>query len=163
MRNRLIACIVALLIPSAWAQPQGNADWDNLKQIQRGQRIKVVEMNLKATTGKFVSFSDTKIVLEVDKTTVTIPREAVYRVNEDHQRGRNAFIASLGGAGFGAVIGAAASRDVHTSGDKAAVVVITAGAWAGILAGISALVTRNPTVYRAENVPAATTPTANVK
>ncbi len=160
MRQALIlrlSAIALFFLPAAWGQ-NTSANWGNLKQLERGHRVQVVETNLKSTRGKFVSYSDSELVLEVDKGQVTIPREKVFRVSEDHRRGRNALIAGLVGAGVGAGIGAAASREVHTAGEKGALVAAGIGVWGGIFAGVSALVTRNPTVYRVEKVPA---PAAN--
>ncbi len=150
MRNHwILVMALVLFVPAAWAQ-QATANWDNLKQIERGKRVRVVETNLKSTMGKFQSFSDTELVLEVNNAPVVIPREKVFRVNEDHRRGRNALIAGLVGAGIGAGAGAAAAGQFNKGGDKAAVVVAGMGVWGGIFSGVAALVTRNPTVYRAE-------------
>ncbi len=155
MRNRWILCVtvVCLCVPAAWGQ-QASVNWENLTRVERGHRVQVVQTDLKSTRGKFLSFSDTELVVEVDKTQVTIPREKVFRVSEDHPRGRNALYAAIAGAGVGAGIGALASREFHGTSDKAAIVLACSGSWAGIFAGVSALATRNPTVYRAEAAPA---------
>jgi hypothetical protein len=88
------------------AQPSaepGISDWNNLQQLRAGQRIEVVDTNLKKYKGTFLSFSEEAISLRVGKDEVGVQREDVFRVSlrGKSKRLRNALIGMAIGAGAG--------------------------------------------------------------
>ena len=88
------------------AQPQAAAvetGWSNLQQLRVGQKIEVVDTNLKKYKGTFLSFSEEAISLRVGKDEVGVQREDVFRVSfqEKSKRLRNALIGMAIGAGAG--------------------------------------------------------------
>ena len=88
------------------AQPSaepGISDWNNLQQLRAGQRIEVVDTNLKKYKGTFLSFSEEAISLRVGKDEVGVQREDVFRVSlrKKSKRLRNALIGLAIGAGAG--------------------------------------------------------------
>jgi hypothetical protein len=119
MRKPLLGLVVLFLAPALasgqtvnapdrlWAaQPQAAADetgWSNLQQLRVGQKIEVVDTNLKKHKGTFLSFSDEAISLRVGKDEVGVQRPNVLRVSlrEKSKRLRNALIGMAIGAGAG--------------------------------------------------------------
>lgn len=158
MRNlALISILLGMPVPSH-AQPNRNS-WDALNTLHAGQRIEVVETNLKKHRGTFSTVTDEAIQVREGGSDVGIKREDVMRVTllDKSHRLRNAFILGGAGAGTGAGIGAAATRCSSTSGSfnfcgLGRGVAIGIGAVAGLMggAGIGAAIPSHPTVYRAE-------------
>ena len=106
----LVGCLLALPLVEAKAlqeaQPPaepGISDWNNLQQVRVGQKIEVVDTNLKRLKGTFLSFSEEAISLRVKKQEVGVQREDVFRVSlrEKSKRLRNALIGMAIGAGAG--------------------------------------------------------------
>jgi len=106
----LVGCLLALPLVEAKAlqeaQPPaepGISDWNNLQQLRVGQKIEVVDTNLKKHKGTFLSFSDEAISLRVKKQEVAVQREDVFRVSlrKKSKRLRNALIGMAIGAGAG--------------------------------------------------------------
>ena len=157
MRNlALLAILLGMPVPSH-AQSNPNS-WDALNTLHAGQRIEVVETNLKKHRGTFSTVTDEAIQVREGGSDVGIKREDVMRVTllDKSHRLRNAFILGAGGAGTGAGIGAAATRCSSTSGSfnfcgLGRGVAIGIGAVAGLMggAGIGAAIPSHPTVYRA--------------
>ncbi|MFB3154054.1 MAG: hypothetical protein ACE10I_06230 [Candidatus Acidiferrales bacterium] len=105
-----MGCLLALPLVEAKslqeAQPSaepGISDWNNLQQVRVGQKIEVVDTNLKKYKGTFLSFSEEAISLRVKKQGVGVQREDVFRVSlrEKSKRLRNALIGMAIGAGAG--------------------------------------------------------------
>lgn len=144
MRNALaVAVLMCLLSIPALSQ---EANWDNLRQLKAGNKIQVVETNLKVVEGKFVRFTEADLTLQVDKQEVVIPKDQVYRVSHKG-RGRNALIGLLAGSGAGLAIGAAV---MERESGYAGAVAGTAVGFGAIGAGIGAAVPHSTTFYRAE-------------
>ena len=120
MRKPLLGLVILFLAPALasgqtvnapdrlWAaQPQspplGESDWNNLQQVRVGQKIEVVDTNLKKLKGTFLSFSEEAISLRVKKQEVGVQREDVFRVSlrGKSKRLRNALIGMAIGAGAG--------------------------------------------------------------
>ncbi len=137
-----VAVLMALLSIPAWSQ---EANWDNLSRLKAGNKIHVVETNLKVVEGKFVRFSDADLTVEVNKQEVVIPRNQVYRVSSKG-RGRNAIIGLLVGAGAGIGIGAAV---LEREGNYAGALAGSAVGVGAIGAGIGAAIPHTTTFYRA--------------
>jgi hypothetical protein len=159
MRN--LALIVILLGMPVLSHAQTNRNsWDALSALHAGQRIEVVETNLKKHKGTFSTVTDDAIQLREGASDVGVKREDVMRVTllDESHRLRNAFIFGAVGGGAGAGIGAAASRCSSTSGSfnfcgLGRSVAIGIGAVAGLMggAGIGAATPGHPTVYRVEH------------
>ncbi len=96
----LVTTIFSISLP---AQEPGEHSWENLQQVRVGQKIEVVDTNLKKYKGTFLSFSDEAISLRVKKQEVGVQREDVFRVSlrEKSKRLRNALIGLAIGAGAG--------------------------------------------------------------
>ncbi len=95
------------LVSPLWAaQPQAAAvetEWGNLQQLRVGQKIEVVDTNLKKHKGTFLSFSEEAISLRVKKEEVAVQREDVFRVSlrEKSKRLRKVLIGLAIGTGAG--------------------------------------------------------------
>jgi hypothetical protein len=150
----LVTTIFSVSLP---AQKVGKHSWENLQQVRVGQKIEVVDTNLKKYKGTFLSFSDEAISLRVKRQEVGVQREDVFRVS---LRGRpkrstsalvGAAIGALAGVGVGAL---AATR--YGSGDPRSEsfivflgTTIGAGAGAGVGAAVP-FVGGYRTIYRAK-------------
>ena len=99
----------------ARAAPGDPANWDNLQQLQPGQKIVVIQTNLAKHKGKFLFWTEEEITLRVKKQELTIPREEVHRVRRlgKNHTGSGAAI----GAGIGAVVGLLIGRAQWCSGE----------------------------------------------
>ncbi len=156
MRNAFaIAVLMCLLSWPAFSQQRS---WHSLSQLKAGNKIHVVETNLKAVDGKFVRVTETDLTVRVDKQEVVIPRDQVYRVSRRGGRGRNALIGLAIGAGAGVIVGVASpelgtGKCAQGSCVDSAVVAGLAMAGGGLGAGAGALIPRNLTVYRAAQPP----------
>jgi hypothetical protein len=134
--------ILILTAPGVMAQQPtaSNQSWDLLRQLKAGEKIEVERKTLKnKLSGKFVSQSDTELVIERKRKNVSFGRDEVkniWRVKPPSGKKRAIFAAIGGGAGFFAGgligIGLASQRCQPNCGDEkaesvAAVVGLTAG------------------------------------
>ncbi len=55
--------------------------WDNLKQLQVGQPIEVVNTRLRALKGEFISYTDEAVSLRLGKQEQSVARQEVVRVS----------------------------------------------------------------------------------
>ncbi len=125
--------------------------WENLRRLQFGDRIQVVDQKLKSLTGTFLGVSDEAITFQVGQDEVGVQRTDVFRISsrERSKRGRNAIIGAAIGATAGLALGAAYC---HGDCDLARGI-----AWGfpimlgtGIGAGIGAALPAHLTIYRAD-------------
>jgi hypothetical protein len=137
---------------------EGEENWENLKQLQVGQKIEVVDMTMKSLTGTFVSFSDEAISLRIRKNDFTLRRPDVLRVTlQGHNRPRNALIGAAIGVGAGAAIarwlgmGECPGSQNCTTVEGASIAVV-----GGMGAGLGALSPGYRTIYRARKLRGAT-------
>ncbi len=147
IRILLLACIPSMLL----GQLAENS-WDNLRRLRPGQKIEVVNMQMKAVVGKFIAFADDAISLAAGKDQVSIPRANVLSVKnrEASHRKRNTLLGLAIGAAAGAAIGAAAIHSSESGEEFFGVMLVTPIA-AGIGAGAgAALPAGHVTVYRAK-------------
>ncbi len=168
MRKPLLGLVILFLAPALasgqtvnapdrlWAaQPQAAADetgWSNLQQVRVGQKIEVVDTNLKKYKGTFLSLSDEAISLRVGKDEVGVQRPNVFRVSsrEHSKRLRNTLIGLAVGGAAGLAIGAAFDSSFSEEGENIAKAILTPiglGAGAGIGA---AFPPGYQTIYRAK-------------
>jgi hypothetical protein len=154
--------IVALLlgVPLVSRAQTAHNSWAALNALHVGQKIEVVETNLKKHSGAFSTVTDEAIQLREGGADVAIDRENVMRVTllEKSHRLRNALIFGAVGAGAGAGIGEAATRCSSSSGGlnlcglgRGAAVAGGAVIGLGAGAGIGAAIPSHPTIYRIEH------------
>jgi len=139
--------ILTLTAPGVMAQQPTapNQSWDVLRQLKAGEKIEVErKTDKKKLSGKFVSISDTELVIERKRKNVSFGRDEVkniWRVKPPSRKKRVIFAAIGGGAGFfaGGLIGLGLAQKPcrpncgdEKALDVAAVVGLTAG---GVLLG----------------------------
>ena len=149
---KIVAALVLLggLFP-AFGQETAIRRWDNLRSLRQGEKIDVVDQNLKKYRGNFAAFSDAAISLRVGQDRLSVDRESVLRVTsrEESKRRRNALLGAAIGVAAGLTTGA-----IYCHGDCD---LARGVAWgypmimgAGLGGGLGALVPSRPTVYRAK-------------
>jgi hypothetical protein len=149
LMRKILSLICILAMPCAsWAQTD-KASWTNLRTLQPGQKIQVVDMHSKKHSGSFVNFTETTISYQDTSGQQTFPRQDVRRVQRmgDKRRLRNTLIGAGVGAGVGAGIGAAAWEDRGFIGGKGVGALFCASI--GFLGGaiIGALIPSHNTIY----------------
>lgn len=152
MRKAFLALLVLFVAPVGTVAQVHDDNWDNLKQLQPGHKIKVVAIDLKAWEGKLVSVSDEAITIQEKRTQqeITVARSEVFRVTDLHRskRGRNALI----GLGIGVAVGSAFSADDDWDLSSTGKLIVV-GWFGGMGAGVGALVPSRPTIYGAASKP----------
>ncbi len=147
----LVTTIFSISLP---AQEPGEHSWGNLQQLRVGQKIEVVETNLKKHKGTFLSFSDEAISLRVKKDDVGVPRVNVLRVGslDRSKRKRNILLGVAIGAGLGMLAGTGVALATLDEGDESKAAVLIVGfsaAGAGALGAMGAS-SGYHTIYRAK-------------
>ncbi len=173
MRRSLVGLVILFLAPALAsgqtvnapdrlraAQPQAAAvetGWSNLQQLRVGQRIEVVDTNLKKLKGTFLSFSEEAISLRVKKQEVAVQREDVFRVSlrEKSKRLRNVLIGLAIGAGAGVAAAEIFARTEQPIAPfrgeyRAIAYVVLVPVGLGVGAGIGAGFPGYQTIYRAK-------------
>ncbi len=150
----LVTTVFSVSLP---AQESGEHSWENLQQVRVGQKIEVVDTNLKKLKGTFVSFSEEAISLRVKKDEVGVQREDVFRVSlrGRPKRSTSAIVGAAIGALVGVGVGALAATR-YGSGDprsESFIVFLGTAIGAGAGAGVGAAVPfvgGYRTIYRAK-------------
>lgn len=152
--QKLILTILALALTpvGCWAETPKDS-WENLKQLQPGHKIKVVDKSLKSWDGRLVSVTDEAITIREKwkQQEVSVERANVLRVTdlERSKRGRNALIGLAIGTALGAAI--IGNEDDIVPWGKA---VIAIGIFGAPGAGIGAAIPyTRPSIYRSKNKP----------
>ena len=148
-----VICLCSLLIltaPGVMAQQPTvtNQPWDVLRQLQPGRKLEIESKTIKKkVSGKFVSLSDTELVIERKRKNVSFRRDEVkniWRVTPPSRKKQVILAAIGGGAGFfaGALIGLSLALKPcqpncgdERAGEVAAVVGLSVG---GVLLGRAA-------------------------
>jgi len=148
--KRVIETIGLLLLVAGFSIAKSSQDkWDNLKELSPGQKIQVVDSNMKTLNGTFVSASGEAISLRTGKGEESVLRSSVVRVSvrDNSHRARNMLMASgvIGGIVLipCAIVLAQQSNEGNSS--TACVGAIAAGFGGG--AALGAIPT-NRTIYR---------------
>ncbi len=148
--KRVIETIGFLLLVAGFGLAKSSQDnWDNLKELRPGQKIEVVDSNMKTFNGTFVSASDEAISLRSGKGEESVLRAHVVRVSvrDDSHRARNMLLASgvIGGIVLipCAIVLVQQSNEGNSSAACAAA--IAAGFGGGAALGA---IPRNRTIYR---------------
>lgn len=149
----LIAILLGMSLPSR-AQTAQNS-WEALNTLHAGQRIEIVETNLKKHKGTFSAVTDEELQLRAGGVEVGIKKENVMRVTllDKSHRLRNILVLGAVGAGAGAGIGATATRCSSSSGgfcklDRAVAIGLGGMLGLGGGVGIGAAIPGHPTIYR---------------
>ena len=150
----LIVALCTLALPFVSSAQADKSSWMNLSTLQPEQKIQVVELTSRKTTGKFSNVTDTAITLHEKSGEKTIQRQDVrtVRLMKNKHRLRNTLIGAGVGAGIGAGIGAASWRPCacffpFSRGQQAAllgVVGFVGGAATGALWPTSEIIYRVP-------------------
>ncbi len=158
MRSKLSLVILPILVTMVsiplCAQQRPKQSWDNLNQLQAGQKIQLVQMDLKSLKGNFLGFTDEMISLRVKKDEVAVPREDVFRVSFRGKRKRG--LSALAGAGLGAGVGAIIGMAVSGGEDETGAFMLAftpMGAGVGAAVGAAApFVRSHQTIYRVKRI-----------
>jgi hypothetical protein len=106
LRRGLFLVSIAFGTPLS-AQHPNESSWQNLKQLQPGQKVEVIDLNLKTFQGTFVDASETAISLAGDKGHLVVQYDDVLRVGSHGGRRRsNALKGAMIGALAGLAVGA---------------------------------------------------------
>ena len=149
----ILPMLMAIFSVSLQAQKPGKDSWDNLNRLQAGQKVQVVQMDMKSLKGTFLGFTDEMISLRVKNNEVGVHREEVVRVSLGGKRKRG--LSALVGAGLGFGLGAAVGPAVASSGepglDAGVGAIIGAGAGAGVGAAVP-FIGGYETIYRVKRI-----------
>ena len=120
--------VTRALAPAAFAQTgpvtnrehankgQKCASWEDLRLLKLGEKIQVIQKDLKSRTGSFVCFSDDSVSLKAPNGDKNVSRIEVLRVSRHGgKRLRKALIGAAAAGGAGAEIGAAAGECSNNS------------------------------------------------
>jgi hypothetical protein len=159
MQRLLWGLLTLVLVPLPSSAQTARDSWDNLKQLQPGQKVEVVDANMKSLRGPFVSVSEEAITLQVGKSQEAIERAKVVRVSvrDTSHRTRNML---LGSGILGGIALAAAAVPLGITGNEGTSCGVCAAAIAAGFGGGAALgaIPGNRTVYRAEKQPSSPQP-----
>jgi hypothetical protein len=143
--------LMVLLALPALAQ---TTSWENLRQLNPGQKIVVVQRDRKSFTGSFAGVSNDSVSLNAREGSKTVARANVLRVSRHGgKRSRNALIGAAIGGGAGLAVGATVPGcKQNTFGfclSKGVVAAILGGTGAVVGAIVGVLIPGNTVVYRA--------------
>ncbi len=104
----LMFALALALVPAAVSAQSRKDNWDNLKQLDAGHKIKVVDMDLKAWEGRLVNVSGEAITIRVKwgQQEITVERAKVLRLTDLQRspRARNALIGLAVGTALGSAV-----------------------------------------------------------
>ena len=140
-----------LLVAAGAGSAEDIGRWDNLQSLRPGQRIQIVQMDLKSYAGDLLSVSGDGIRFRVKNDERTVARADVFRVGlrSGARRGRNALIGAAVGAGLGVAAGAGALAATNGSDSAGAIVATTMTIGAGAGGALGAIPAGYSTLYRA--------------
>ena len=153
MRRALTAILPLLLCPTVTIAQTPEDSWENLNQLRVGQKVEVVDTNLKKHKGTFLSFSEEAISFRVGKDEVGVQRPNVFRVSsgEHSKRLRNVLIGLAIGGAAGLAIGAAVDSSFRQETHISKAIITPIGIGAG--AAMGAAIPGYQTIYRAKRQP----------
>lgn len=127
--------------------------WENLRTLNRGETVEVVDRRMKSHRGAFDAYGEDTITVLSDGRLSSFAREEVASVKRigRPRRGRNALLGLAAGGAAGLVAGVIKGASYHESGETPVFVGVLTPIGAGIGAGIGAAISssREVTVYRA--------------
>jgi hypothetical protein len=120
MKKATFALGFILLFPGLVSAQIFEYSWDNLKQLQVGQPIEVVDTHMRSLRGEFVTFTNEVITLRQGKQERAVSRPEVARVSMSvrsaSHRKRNMILGAAIAGGTGLAIGVLA--DAVASGES---------------------------------------------
>ncbi len=151
----ILPLILSMFSVSLRAEEVGKYSWENLQQLQVGQKIEVVDTNLKKLKGTFLSFSEEAISLRVGKDEVGVRRGDILRVSL--RGGPNRKKSAIAGAAIGALGGLVVALITGPSyaerGEIAVFILLDTPIGAGVGAAVGAaapFIHNSRTIYRAK-------------
>ena len=146
----LVAFLLTICTSALFADDPSVQSWDNLQQLQVGQKIEVVQMDYKSRKGTFLAYSEEAISLRIKSEEIGIRREEVLRVNsrEKSTRVRNALIGMAVGGAAGAVLVGVLHNLFEDSQNAPAATASLLGLGAGVGVGVGAAFPHYQTIYR---------------
>ena len=148
--ERVIETIGLLLLVAVFGSAKSSQDnWDNVKELRPGQKVEVVDSDMKTFNATFVSVSDEAISLRTGKGEMSVLRAKVVRISvrDNSHRTRNILMAS-GVVGGVALIPSVILLKINSNegnGCGACVAAIAAGFGGGAALGT---IPGNRTIYR---------------
>lgn len=126
---RALATWALVVVFSVSALSQGlQHDWDGLKTLSTGARVRVEQLGGRQDEGRLVSVDDTEIAIVVRATTIVLDRQSIRQI---HRVGRpvrkRAVLGLLIGGGGGAILGYSAAET-----NKGLWTALMAAGWAAI-------------------------------
>jgi len=141
--------LILALVPGLGLAQSAKDSWDNLKLLQPGQRIEVVEKTMRSLRGPFVSVSEETIMIEVGKSQRSIERTKIVRVSvrDTSHRTRNMLLGAgiLGGIALAATAVPLMANSNEGNSCSACAAAIAAGFGGGVALGA---IPASRTVYR---------------
>lgn len=101
MRKLILGIVLSALVPGLGFAQTAKDSWDNLSQLRLGQKIEVMDTDLKSIKGGFANLADGAISLRIGKDEITLKRPDVLRVGARRSRSRKAKIGAAIGLGIG--------------------------------------------------------------
>ena len=156
MQIRAVTALVLILVPALAAARKDYELWDNLKELQSGHKIEIVDSKFKSQKGNFGGFSENAISLQVQNHEVVVQRPNVLRVSsrEKNRRKRHILIGAVIGAAAMGALSVGCQAIGSEGGNVAACVASEVAAGAAIGAGLGALAPGYLTIYQARKVKA---------
>lgn len=153
--GRTAAAIAILILASGVTLAQASPDfWENLGQLRPGEKIAVVDKDLKSIEGSFTGYSSDALSLRTGAGEIAMPRAQVLTVKRrgaTHRR-RNVLIGMAAGAAGGLLAGAIRGATYHEAGETPVFVAVYTPIGAGIGAAFGAVLPAGEiTVYRARS------------
>jgi hypothetical protein len=148
-----------VILPALWCScfaQTAQDSWDNLRDLQKGEEIEVVDARMKSYQGGFASFTPEAIVVRGAAGDVTVARNDVASVKRrarSHRR-RNTLIGLAVGAAGGLAAGAIRGATYHEEGETPVFIAVWTPIGAGVGAAVGAVLPsgRDATVYRVRNL-----------
>ena len=151
MKKATRALAYLLLAPALTLAQAAKDSWDNLRQLKPGQRIEVVDKQMKTLKGEFVSFTDEAISLREASGEQSVERVNVVRVSvrDTSHRTRNMLLGAAIGGGIAVAATVVPLVANSNEGNSCGVCVAAIAAGFGGGAALGAL-PGSRTVYRAK-------------
>lgn len=141
---RVVFPLLSILLIGSTLYAVENPEWNNLKQLNPGHRVRVQLNSGKFFKGHFQSVTDDAMIIRAEGAEHTFPRSDVQEVSSRRSghRTRHAIIGAAIGAGVGLGIGVSIDNDCNShsivcTGNKGKAILTPAFALIG--AGIGAL------------------------
>jgi hypothetical protein len=94
MTRTIETLLLLLLVPGFSIAKSSQDNWDNLKELAPGQRIRIVLNDAKSYTGQFQSVTDAGIVVRLASGDQAFERQSVLRVSTQGKSHRGSVYAS---------------------------------------------------------------------